>query len=58
MIVEFLTTYQSGVLLAISLCICAIVTVGTYAIGRTWRAREGIRRRALEPIAEIARTRR
>jgi len=52
MIVEFLTTYPSGVLLAISLCICAIVTVGTYAIGRTWRAREGIRRRALAPIAD------
>ena len=51
MIMEFFTTYQSGVLLAISLCICAIVTFGAYAIGRTWRAREGIRRRALAPVA-------
>ncbi len=52
MIMEFFNTYQSGVLLAITLCICAIVTFGVYAIGRTWHAREGIRRRALAPIAE------
>jgi len=51
MIMEFLNTYQSGVLLVISLCICAIVTFGTYAIGKTWRARQGIRRRALAPVA-------
>lgn len=51
MIMDFLTTYQSGVLLAISLCICALVTAGTYAIARTWQAREGIRRRAMAPVA-------
>lgn len=52
MIMEFLNTYQSGVLLAISLCICAVVTFSTYAIARTWRTREGIRRRALAPVTE------
>lgn len=51
MIMEFLNTYQSGVLLAISLSICLIVTFGVYAIGQTWQAREGIRRRALAPAS-------
>lgn len=52
MLAEFLQTYQSSVLFAISICICAIVTGATYAIGRTWRARDDIRKRALTPIGK------
>ena len=51
MLIEFLNTYQSAVLIGISLCICAIVTGGTYAIARVWRAREGIRKRATVPVS-------
>jgi len=52
MIMELFNTYQSEILLAISFCICAIVTFGTYAIARTWQARDGIRRRALAPFTQ------
>ncbi len=51
MLIDFLTTYQSAVLLGISVCICALVTGGTYAIARTWRARDDIRKRALMPVS-------
>jgi tight adherence protein C len=54
MLMKFLTTYQSAVLIGISVCICALVTGGTYAIARTWRAREGIRKRALMPVSRNA----
>lgn len=52
MIMEFLNTYQSGVLLAISLCIFAVVTFSTYVIAKTWRTREEIRQRALAPVTD------
>ena len=51
MILDFLQTYQSGVLLAISAIICLIVTGATYLVANTWRAREEIRRRALTPVS-------
>lgn len=51
MIPEFLQTYQSSVLIAISLIVCVIVTCGTYMVAKTWRAREDIRKRALTPVA-------
>jgi len=54
MLVEFLQTYQSGVMFAIGACICLIVTSATYLIANTWRAREDIRRRALTPVSESA----
>jgi tight adherence protein C len=54
MIMEFLQNYQSAVLLAISACICAVVTCGTYVIAKTWRAREDIRKRAFTPISGTA----
>ncbi len=54
MLIEFLNTYQSAVLLGISVCICALVTGGTYVIASTWRAREGIRKRALTPVSSSA----
>jgi tight adherence protein C len=50
MLIEFLNTYQSAVLIGISLCICALVTGATYAIARMWRAREDIRKRATVPL--------
>lgn len=54
MLMEFLNSYQSAVLIGISVTICALVTGGTYAIARTWQAREGIRKRALAPVTGIA----
>lgn len=51
MLVEFLQTYQSGVMFAISACICLIVTSATYLVANTWRAREEIRRRAMTPVS-------
>lgn len=51
MLMEFLQTYQSGVMLAISACICLIVTGATYLAANTWRGREEIRRRALTPVS-------
>ena len=51
MISEFLTTYQSALLLGISVSICVIVTGGAYALANTWRKREGIRRRAMTPVS-------
>jgi tight adherence protein C len=51
MLTEFLQTYQSAVLLAVALIVCAIVTGATYAAGKTWRAREDIRRRAMSPVS-------
>lgn len=47
---QFLQTYQSGVMFAISACICLIVTAGTYLAANKWRARDEIRRRALAPV--------
>ena len=52
MIMEFLNTYQSGVLLAISVCICAVVTFSTYAIAKTWRAPSDLLTRALAPVTD------
>lgn len=51
MLVEFLQTYQSGVMFAISACICLIVTGATYLVANTWHARDEIRRRALTPVS-------
>lgn len=50
MLIEFLNNYQSAVLIGISVCICAVVTCGTYAVAKTWRVREDIRKRALSPV--------
>ena len=52
MLIEFLNNYQSAVLLGISLCICALVTGATYAIARTWLAREDIKKRATVPLPD------
>ena len=53
MMMEYFNTYQSEILLAISFCICAIVTFGTYAIaqdlaGARWES-DG---RALAPFTQ------
>lgn len=50
MLLEFLQTYQSGVLIMISAIICVVVTAGTYMVAKTWRTREDIRKRALTPV--------
>lgn len=51
MIMEFLQNYQSAVLFAISAIICVIVTIATYFVANTLRARDEIRRRALTPVS-------